>query len=521
MKYSKFILIPLVVVSAVFFNSCDSFLEQEPLDQRVETNFYQTERDAEEALFAVYDVLQWNTVNGFHVPEMLSDIASDDAYAGGASQTDAPNIIEVDKHNIRTTNGEVYGLWQKYYTGIYRANKFLLEVNGLEADQAFLDRTIAEAKFLRAYYYFDLVRFFRNVPLITEPLVNPDEYSQPQVAPSEVFSQIAQDLLAAIPNLPESIPLNENGRISKWAGQALLGKVYLYYSDVFGSDLPAGGTTIDRTLAIQMVDSVITESGHSLLDNYEDNFKPEFEFSNESVFEIAYSDARTWFDWGFIQGGEGNMAAQMQGPRVTQPADEDYLLGWSFSPVTQELIDAFDPNDPRLDATVLFESELNEDLTIGYQHTGNFTQKYTTTKAYAPTGGQTELNWGNNYRVIRFSDVLLMGAELNLDVDAAKAENYLNRVRDRVGMPTVPATMENIRNERRIELALEGHRYWDLERYGQRSEINVAADNSKPGYLGDATVYEVTYNTSRNGIFPIPQSEIDITNGVLQQNDGY
>src|SRR6056297_4052388 len=168
MNYLKILLAFSILAIAGFISSCDDFLNVEPLDQRVESNFYQTEQDAQEALVAIYDVLQWNTVVGFHVPEMLSDIASDDVYAGGASRNDAPNIIEIDKHNIRTTNGEVHGLWQKYYTGIYRANKFLAEIEGLELDdEAFKTRTMAEARFLRAYYYFDLVRFFRNVPLIT------------------------------------------------------------------------------------------------------------------------------------------------------------------------------------------------------------------------------------------------------------------------------------------------------------------------------------------------------------------
>lgn len=498
-------------------------MDVEPLDQRVESNFYETEDDAQEALIAIYDVLQWNTVVGYHVPEMLSDIASDDAYAGGGSRNDAPNIIEVDKHNIRTTNGEVHGLWQKYYTGIYRANKYLTEIEGLEIDEEFKSRTMAEARFLRAYYYFDLVRFFRNVPLITVPLDNPDEYNQPQADPSDVYSQIATDLLAAIDDLPESIPPNEYGRVSKWAAQSLLGKVYLYYSGVFDEDLPAGGQTVDQAMATQMINDVISESGHELLEDYENNFKPEFEFSSESVFEISYSDSRPWWDWGYIQGGEGNIAPQMQGPRVDQPDNEDYLRGWSFSPVTDELVEAFAPTDPRLDATVLFESELNDGITLGYQHTGKFTDKYTTHELYAPSDGQLELNWGNNYRVIRFSDVLLMGAELNLDSDPVQAKSYLDRVRNRVGMPEVAATLENIQHERRIELALEGHRYWDLQRYGQNiAEQHITTPGDlKEGYHGDAPDFAITYNTAKMGLFPIPQSEIDISNGQLIQNNGY
>src|SRR6056297_3694964 len=144
MNYLKITLALLIGSIAVMATGCSDFLSQEPLDQRVESNFYETRQDAEEALVAIYDVLQWNTVVGFHVPEMLSDIASDDAYAGGSSRNDAPNIIEVDKHNLRTTNGEVHGLWRKYYTGIYRANKYLQQVENIDAGESFKSRTIAE-----------------------------------------------------------------------------------------------------------------------------------------------------------------------------------------------------------------------------------------------------------------------------------------------------------------------------------------------------------------------------------------
>lgn len=521
MNYLNITRAVLVGTVLLMMAGCDNFLSEQPLDQRVEENFYETKQDAQEALVAIYDVLQWNTVIGFHSPEMLSDIASDDAYAGGASRNDAPNIIEVDKHNIRTTNGEIHGLWKKYYTGIYRANKYLQQIADITADTAFKSRTIAEAKFLRAYYYFDLVRFFEKVPLITKPLDSPDEYNQPQATPAEVYGQIGKDLTEAISELPESVASNQLGRVTKWAGQALLGRVYLYYKGVYGSDLPAGGQTVDRATAIQMLEGVINDSNHGLMANYEELFTPAGEFSEESVFEIAYSDSRPWWDWGYIQGGEGNIAPQMQGPRVEQPGEEDYQRGWSFSPVTRELVDTFDPTDPRLEATVLFEDEINKGLTIGYQHTANFTQKYTTHKAYTPSDGQLELNWGNNYRAIRFADVLLMAAELQLKAgNKPAAQGYLDRLRNRVSMPTVDATLDNIYRERRLELALEGQRYWDLQRRGQdvaAQYISVPA-KTETGYVGDPQDFAVEYKTSKKGLFPIPQSEIDISNGKLEQN---
>lgn len=510
----------LIILLVLALSACtEDFLDKQPLDQRVESNFYQTQADAQEALIAVYDVLGWNTVVGFHPLPMFADIASDDSYAGGASRNDAPNIIEVDKHNIRTTNGEVLGLWKKYYTGIYRANLYLEKIEGIKADQAFIDRTVAEVKFIRAYYYFDLLKTFENVPLLTQTLKSQSEYAQPQAAPEQVYNQIATDLVEAIPNLPEVIPVSENGRVSKWAAKSLLGRVYLYVNGVYGANLQGGGKTVDKAAALAELEDVINSSGHDLLPEFAANFARAGEFSEESVFEISYSDARPWYDWGYIQGGEGNIAIQMQGPRVEDPALEGYDRGWSFAPVTQALYDAFDANDPRRDATILSENEFNGGFTVGYQHTGYFSKKYTTVKEYAPSDGQPELNWGNNYRVIRFSDVLLMAAELG----SPNAQNYLDRVRARVGLASVPATLENILKERRLELALEGVRYWDLLRQGANvagSSISVS-NQVGPLYQGDAQEFDVNFNTTRRGLFPIPQTEIDISNGLYKQNAGY
>ncbi len=509
----------LLTAAVLLATSCEDFLEREPLDLRVESNFYQTQQDATEALIAIYDAFGWHTVVGFHPLQMFMDIASDDSYAGGASRNDAPNIIQVDQHNMLTTNGEILGLWRKYYILVYRSNLYLEKVEGMEVEESFRTRTVAEAKFMRAYAYFDLLRLFENVPLLTETLKSQTDYDQAQATPQDIANQIAKDLVEAAADLPEEIPPTENGRVSKWAAKSLLARVYLYVNGVYGTDLNAGGTTIDRAAALAEVEAVIQNSGHALLPNFADNFNKANEFSVESVLEISYTDARPWYDWGYIQGGEGNMAAQMQGPRVDEPALEAYDRGWSFAPVTQSLYEAFEDGDPRREATILHENEIVGSLTIGYQHTGYFSKKYTTSKEYAPSDGQPELNWGNNYRVIRFADVLLMAAELG----SSNAQAYLDEVRSRVGLSSVPATMENIMNERRVELALEGHRYWDLIRQGLDVAEQAISVNGEIGplYQGEAVEFNVTFDPGTRGLFPIPQSEVDISNGLYQQNAGY
>jgi starch-binding outer membrane protein, SusD/RagB family len=515
--------IAFIAALALGTTSCDDFLDLQPKDARVESNFYKTEADAMEALVSVYDVLQWNTVTGFHPTPMLMDIASDDAFAGGSSRTDAPNIIEVDMHNIRPANPEIHGLWKKHYIGINRANLLLEKIDGIEASPEVKKRIIAEAKFLRAYFYLDLVRTYENVPLVTKTLVNPNEYNQPQAAPKDVYNQIAKDLEEAIPDLPASTIRVSQGRVTKWAAKALLARTYLFYNGVYNAQLQAGTTTVDATRAFNHIKDIIANSGHTLLTEYADNFKKSGEYSPESVWEIAYSDLNPWWDWGYIQGGEGNIQPQMQGPRVLTPGTENYERGWSFAPATQSLYDAFEANDPRRDATLIIETELKGGLDKGYQHTGYFSKKYTTSKDYTPTAGQTELNWGNNYRSIRFSDVLLMGAELSLKAGGGDAQVFLDRVRTRVGLPSVPATLDNIFKERRVELALEGQRYWDLLRQGPNVAAQKITVNGKRGplYTGDQVDFNVTFKDKTKGFFPIPQSEIAISNDLIKQNAGY
>lgn len=509
----------VVAALALTVASCDDFLDKQPLDQRVESNFYKTEKDATEALVAIYDVLQWHTVQGYHPTDMLMDIASDDAFAGGGSSTDAPNIIEIDKSAVRTNNSEIQGLWRKYYIGIFRANIFLEKIEGIEASEEFKTRSIAEAKFLRAYFYLDLVRLFENVPLVLKTLAPTEVVPQAPVA--EVYNQIALDLSDAIADLPAQ--RLKDGRVSKWAAEALLVRAYLFYNGVYGANLQAGAQAIDRVKATELIEDVINNSGHSLLDNYSDNFTKANEFSEESVFEISFSDLRIWYDWGFIQGGEGNIGIQMRGPRVDSPGDELYERGWSFSTVSQSLIDAFEATDPRKEATLLNVADLVDTYTVGYQHTGYFNKKYTTTKEYKGQG-QPEHNWGNNSRVIRYSDVLLMAAELHaLGGNIGAAQPYLDEVRDRVDLTPVTASLDNIYQERRVELALEGHRFWDLLRRG----ISVATDEIStdgtvfPTYIGDAVDFTISFNTARKGFLPIPQNEIDVVDGALDQNIGY
>lgn len=518
MKRYRFYFVVALGILITLYSCKKEFLDRYPLDQEVTSNFYQTEADAMAALVAVYDVLGYQSTPGVSwAPFVLvSDVLSDDSYAGGADANDGKDEDELNTFNIPATNLLVHATWLKNYTGIYRANLLLEKIDGIDAPDELKTRIIAECKFLRAYFYFEQVRFFENIPLLTKTIKGPSEYSQPQSSPEAVYNQIALDLVDAMNDLPEVITAYDAGRASKWAAQALLARVYLFYNGVYNAELQAGEQVINSSVVLGYLEDLINNSGHDLFPDYETNFSLAGEFGMESVFEISYGDTPPWWDWGYVRGGEGNLSAQMQGPRVT--GSDNWNRGWSFGTVSQKLVDDLE-GDPRLYHTVLFEDSLDGVLVRGYQHTGYYSKKYSSDAEHWGADGQFELNRTCNHRVIRFSDVLLMAAELG----SPNAQQYLDRVRQRVDMPTVPATMENILRERRLELSLEGIRYFDLIRQGMgvADEELTLIDVRGPDYIGDQVIFDVAFNPATGGFLPIPQTEMDLSGGLFVQNQGY
>jgi len=509
----------LALLAIFMFSACsEDFLDLQPLDVEVTTNFYTTEEEAFQALVAIYDVLTYQSTPGVSWMPFItvSDALSDDAFAGGSDANDGRDWDQLNNYRAETTNPIVHAIWIKNYIGVFRANLFLEVIDDIDASDDFKRRTIAEAKFLRAYFYLEQVRFFENIPLILETIKGPSEYVQEQNSPQEVYNQIALDLVEAIADLPETVPPDETGRITKWAAQALLARTYLFYNGVYGGDLTAGNVAINRTYVLGQLEDLITNSGHDLFEDYSHNFSLVGEFGIESVFEISYGDTPPWWDWFYVRGGNGNLSAQMQGPRVS--GSQNWNRGWSFAPVSHKLYE-FLQDDPRRPYTIVLESELDGTLTKGYQHTGYFSRKYTSDAEHWGSGGQFELNRTANHRVIRFSDVLLMAAEL----DSPNKQEYLDRVRERVGLDPVTATLENILRERRLELSLEGIRYYDVLRRGiaYASQEFTHSGISGPNYTDPQVVYDATFDASKRGFLPIPQTEIDLSGGAFVQNDGY
>ncbi|MDB5200816.1 MAG: carbohydrate-binding protein SusD [Ferruginibacter sp.] len=503
-KSFKYIGISLLAISVL--NSCKkSFIEVEPTGStQLESNYYQTPQQVFNGLVSVYDPLGSQTGSTYSNKVGLLNAASDDCGVGGGSATDQPVWTAWDNFTITVGQGPQGDLWGRNYVGIYRANLLLNKMNGVAGlSDAVRTRYAAEVKYLRAYYYFDLVRLFKNVPLITAAIPAADLYNVLQAAPADVYAQIEKDLNEAIaePNLPNMVPAaTEGGRVTKGAAKALLGKVLLYEQK-----WAAAATALSDVNGTPGVQN--PTYGYKLVANFPDIFRPSNKFNTESIFEIVHTaQARQdWNSWGAF---EGNIMTQMIGPRnYNGPI---YVTGWGFNPITQSLITAMKGgNDPRYKYTMAnIDSIVNaapgRSYEVGYQNTGYFVEKYAPKLEYRSNlGGLGDLNYPVDYIEIRLADTYLMEAEALLQSggNPTRAAALLNAVRARVGLAPTTATLDNVYNERRMELATEGHRFFDLVRTG-RAAANL------PGFVA-----------GKNEILPIPLGELN--NTKLVQNPGY
>lgn len=475
-------------------SSCNDFLTLDPPTQISQEEFYKSEEDMTQALMAAYDVLQWSYFNGYAPIEMLSDILSDDAFCGGGSSADQQALQVLETYQY-TALLQPSAIWTRFYSGINRANLVIEYGPGATGDQAKIDRMIAEAHFLRAYYYYQLWRFYGYVPLITKNLIPSEYYTQQQSAPDELYAFLIKELdNEVIGKLPKEneILTEEKGRISNGAAITLKAKIVLYQND----------ETKMSEIANQLK-SIITDNGYTLMPDFSSIWLDTGEHCAESVFEINYTEKSSWSDWSWGAGGEGNIQPIMTGPDGLVDPTNTYVAGWGFCPVDEELYNQFENGDTRLNATIYSPKKEGWKYNERYQNTGYFASKYAPRPGYTSTSGTAALNYKNNVRVFRFSDVLLMAAETTLRSggNQTDAQEYYTRVVKRAmgeSYQVKTVSLESIYKERRLELALEGHRYWDLIRTGKASSVLSGWSESKK-YL------------------PIPQSEIDNSQGALKQ----
>ncbi len=495
-KKIKITLIRKLLSTAVLvltFYGCDDFVDVEPFNENSE-NFFNSEEDYQSALIGAYDLLQSSYLN-----VMLGEIASDNTLAGGESATDVPGIQEVDNMTHTPVNSQLRDIWSWMFAGVNRSN-FILEFQD-KTDFPGREQVLAEATFLRAYYYFELVKWFGDVPLaVDQRLQFGDESVVERTPTAEVFAQIELDLIFAAENLP--VVQSDIGRVTQGAALALLGKVYLYQDDFEN--------------AATVLEEVINSGTYDLLGDYSTIFENFNENNIESVFEIQYTDLEG-AGFGCLQCSEGNVAVGFNGIRnYSGPLFES---GFSFNVPTQEVFDAFEPGDIRRETAILdieafavenanFNNGAGVTFVEGFEHTGFYNRKYISRQGDSNIGDANLTN-PNNYRAIRFADVLLMAAEaLNRgNISDTRAQIYLNRVRNRAILGNVTATgaalTDAIYQERRVELVGEGHHFFDLVRTGRAAtEIDG-------------------FQSGKHELFPIPSIEIELAGNRWQQNPGY
>lgn len=491
MKNFKTINILVCFAFLAVFSCADSFIDVPAQDEN-SGDFFNKEEDYQKALIAAYDYLQ-ATAQQFQIAE----IASDNTLAGGESATDTPGIQEIDDMIHTSTNAQLRNIWTWMYTGVNRTN-YIMEFKD-KIDFPNKTSVLAQTRFLRAFYYFELVKWFGDVPLVVDKrILYGEQFGLARTPKALIYDQIIDDLIFARDNLPYT--QSETGRITKGAAQALLGKAYLF-QDKFGE----AATELEDLISKGPYDLVPTAAAPLMWENENEN-------NIESVFEIQYSDVDGGsFDC--FQCLEGNYAVGFNGVRGYVGPVFDF--GYSFNVPTQDVVDAFEPGDIRLNYSILDIKQwvidnptASYDETAGYEQTGYFNRKY-----IARLGDQNRpdaaLTNPNNFRAIRFADVLLMAAEaLNRgNISDDRARIYLNRVRFRATLGNVSTSGTNLTSdiykERRVEFVGEGLRFFDLVRTGR-------AAGTIPGF-----------QANKHELFPIPIQEIELSGNTWTQNPGY
>ncbi len=543
MKFYKLIIATFILTG---FWACSDYLDVDLITSKTTENYYSTPDEAYEALVGCYDGLQYIYSSGADIPFAL-DIMSDLCFAGLGS-SDADNFRMIDEFDAEVAPAYTSMFednWTYYYQAVYRCNMLINNLDQVEwGDEEDLAKTIeGEARFLRAYLYLDMVRLWENIPLLSVA----SSENIPQADPDSVYMLITNDLLSAIENCSSStydqIASTDYGHATKWAAQSLLARAYLFYTGYYGKSDLVG--LVSQSEALAYLEDVIDNSGYSLVDNYYDLWPAAAQYqavvngdsmsnntyvgedNQEVVFSIKYT---------YLSDYDGNLDGNhwmiMNGIRGESVAEYGYGYGWGGCTVLPEVYSSWDDGDDRKAASIIAIEEEGIDYGSSNgvkEYTGYFTKKYTplcdangdhTTDAYG--GVDFMIAQYQDYFVMRFADVLLMAAELGSD----KALEYVNKVHSRATGETLTTyDTETLREERKLEFAFEGIRYWDLLRYD--NSLQYAADAvSYSGTVlnGGAETTKVIDGANliaTKGLFQIPNNQITLSDGVLVQNEGW
>ena len=488
-----------ILVLSLMLGCSKSYLDRAPITDYNPDGYYSTIAAANQGLYGVYDMLQKDGTYNRYIWSVVHGRSDDGSEGAGDTYSFLANFSD-DPSTVAHNEG-----WIMHFQGITRANSL---ISGLEASTTVPDsakiRIIGEAKFLRALYYFNLVNIFGGVPIITKPL-SPAEANVPRNSIEEVYKQIETDLLAAIDALPLSKNLlpAEIGRATKGSAQTLLARAYLYQ----------GNYTDAAKLSLDVINSnqyILTPG----LIGFRTNFLISGENGPESIFEVQYSKANASKGWAQEEGNEGAnwLRPGFMGGWSGEMFNKSFYENGPTRPVALQGIDS---TDPRRNYTLTIpNTNLPLDGDPGYIVPANATP-HTSAKHWSTTGYQNGYNDAIDWIVLRYAEVLLIRAEALIEgnVNLDEATSRINEVRSRVGLPNIPAgktqteLRDIVRYERRIELAQEGTRFWDLRRWNLLTEAMQIAEKIN---------YQPKFQYA-----PIPQIQIDLSQHVLVQNDGY
>lgn len=497
MKTTKYIIV-LIPAFLILLTTpgCKKFLDKSPQGEMTQEVFPTTAADALNATNAAYTTLrEWNYHSGGYP---ITDIMSDDARKGSNPSDQASTVGPYDTFTITPTQDGLDRWWNQLYVGVKRCNVVIEKVPLISMDQALKTRYLAEARFVRGLIYFDFVRAWGGVPLVTT-LTPP--LHLPRASKEEVYAQIIADLEFAAASLPERSEYEgkDMGRATKGAANAFLARVALWMHDFENAEKYA------------ML--VINSTQYGLEPVYTDACGVNGQNGPEAIFEIGA------LPYDGTENG-GNQYGNTQGVRGSPNR------GWGFNRPSIDLRNSFEQGDPRYMGTVINLNDTIDGVVILGDGTtpdvtkddkGNIIEiECYNRKVWVP-GDNTSTQWGHNRRMMRYSDVLLVAAEaLNENGKSSQALTYLNMVRERARqgnpaiLPDITTTVKSelsdiIFNERRHELAMEGWRFWDLVRTGR-----AAAAMAPLGFIA-----------GKNELLPIPQSEIDNSQGTLTQNPNW
>lgn len=553
MKTKHIFLTGTLALAAFAMTSCSLDTESKT-DQNDETAYANLEA-VEMDLIGCYDGWQCTISNEAVGIYMLAEFASDQAH-GGLGFSDAKNYNAIDQFNIAVapSYNDLFNTdWENYYEAIFRCNKIIVNEDYTDWEgEENKGRVLGQTRALRAILYFDMVRMFGDVPLVLQP--TKDNIARTPAA--EVYKQIFEDLKYAAANIPaDAFPLenrNDNdGRITKYAAEALLARVYLYYTGYYGTENE--GCT--KQEAIDALEDVINNGGYELETSYADLFMPACttDASNgttyawNTTYKGKYYNGSGWtgdiskeivlnlkFNSTQEYGGssDGNVFQVYLGPRNKHNTSICIASGWGACPVTQAFVDTY-KDDPRFSTCTWSCSEtgFEPDLNDTYEYTGYYTRKYaplcfsdgTRQEVGFELGAQHQnITYYQDWTIMRYADVLLMHSELTQTSDG------LNQVRARVGLSPVSYSIDNIRKERAIEFAFEGIHFWDLMRYekdGAYAGRAIAeAQNGATvtnGGVETTTQFDVSNFTAKKGLMQIPNTQITLSGNVLTQNAGW